>query len=405
MDNLLVICVDRDNDLGKKAGVKGPVLGREKNLEAASKLALADPTESDANSIFAAVKKFDEVKKNIKTAQVVTITGHSKAGFQSDKELNRQIDEVLLKFKAEGFVLVTDGAEDDQIIPILQSRAKIVSKEVVIIKQAQQIESAFFTIKEAVKDPYIARIVFGIPAILLLAYFALGTMSFQIIALVFGIYLLMKGFGIEEPLIDTFRRGTGNISVQRSSFPFYIGSVFIVAFGVITAYNLYLTMQFSNPLLDSARIIQATYLFVALAAISVIIGRCIDVVHLKKAFLLRKYLLTGISVILFWWILNTATLVLLREVDLNVFLVTILGSFVVLLISFRLSEVLDIREKVTKLLIGVPIYNMNGTWIGRVKAVDKKKKSITYIKSETNKSIELNNKKFFFKKGKIVLTI
>jgi len=404
MDNLLVICVDRDNDLGKKAGVKGPVIGREKNLEAASKLALADPTESDANSIFAAVKKFDEVKKNIKTAQVVTITGHSKAGFQSDKEINRQIDVVLSKFKAEGFVLVTDGAEDDQIILILQSRAKIVSKEIVIIKQAQQIESAFFTIKEAVKDPYIARIVFGIPAILLLAYFALGTMSFQIIALVFGIYLLMKGFGIEEPLIDTFRRGTGSISVQRTSFPFYIGSVFIAAFGVITAYNLYLTMQFSNPLLDSARIIQATYLFVALAALSVVIGRCIDVVHLKKAFLLRKYLLTGISVILFWWILNTATLVLLREVDLNVFLVTILGSFVVLLISFRLSEVLDIREKVTKLLIGVPIYNKKGTWMGRVESVDKKKKSITYAKNDTSKSIELNNKKFFFKKGKIVLT-
>ena len=164
-------------------------------------------------------------------------------------------------------------------------------------------------------------------------------------------------------------------------------------------------MQFSDPLLDAARIIQATYLFIALAAISVVIGRCIDVVHLKKAFLLRKYLLTGISVILFWWILNTATLVLLREVDLNVFLVTILGSFVVLLISFRLSEVLDIREKVTKLLIGVPIYSTNGTWMGRVKAVDKKKKSITYVKSETNKSIELNNKKFFFKKGKIVLTV
>ncbi len=402
MDNLLVICADRDNDLGKKAGVKGPVIGREKNLEAASKLALADPTESDANSIFAAVKKFDEVKKDVKNAQVATITGHSKAGFQSDKELNRQLDIVLSKFKAEGFVLVTDGAEDDQIVPILQSRAKVVSKEIVIIKQAQQIESAFFTVKEAMKDPYIARIVFGIPAILLLLYVALGTMSFQIIALIFGIYLLMKGFGIEEPLIHILRSATDGVSVQRSSFPFYVGSIFIAAFGVITAYNLYLTMQFSDPLLDSARIIQATYLFVALAALSVVVGRCVDVVHLKKAFLLRKYMLTGISIILFWWILDTATLVLLREVDLNFFLLTILGSFVVLLISFRLSEVLDIREKVTKLLIGLPIYNMNGTWIGRVEAVDKKKKSITYVKSETNKSIELTKKKFFFKKGKIV---
>ena len=404
MDNLLVICVDRDNDLGKKAGVKGPVVGRDKNLEAASKLALADPTESDANSIFAAVKKFDEVKKNVKRVEVATITGHSKAGFQSDKEINRQIDLVLSKFKAEGFVLVTDGAEDDQIIPILQSRAKIVSKEIVIVKQAQQIESAFFTIKEAVKDPYVARIIFGIPAILLLLFVALGTMSFQIIALVFGIYLLMKGFGVEEPLIDGLRSVTDSISVQRSSFPFYVGSIFIAAFGVITAYNTFLTMQFTGIVLDTARIVQATYLFIALAGISIVIGRCVDVVHLKKAFLLRKYLLTGISILLFWWILDTATLVLLREVDLNLFLATILGSFVILLISFRLSEVLDIREKVTKLLIGLPIYNMNGIWIGRVEAVDKKRKSIKFLSNETNQSIELGKKKFSFKKGKIVVS-
>jgi len=404
MDNLIVICIDRDNDLGKKTGIKGPVIGREKNLEAASKLALADPSEADANSMFAAVKKFDELKESVKKVQVVTLTGHSKAGFQSDKEINRQLDEVTAKYKTEGFVLVTDGAEDDQVMPILQSRARIVSKENVIVRQAQEIESAFFTIKEAIKDPYVARIIFGIPAIVLLLFVALGSTSFQIIALVLGVYLLLKGFGIEEPIIDAFRSITGSISVQRSSFPFYIGAIFIAAFGIITAYNKFLTMQFSNPLLDAATIIQTTYLFIALAGISAVIGRCIDMVHLKKAYLLRKYLLTGVSILLFWWILDTATLVLLREVDLNLFIATILGSFVLLLVTFRLSETIDIREKVTKLLIGLPVYNANGTWLGRVETIDNKKKSIKFVSNETKENVEVNKKSFSFKKGRIVLS-
>ena len=40
---IAVICVDRDNDFGRKAGIDGPIIGRKDNLRAAVKLALADP--------------------------------------------------------------------------------------------------------------------------------------------------------------------------------------------------------------------------------------------------------------------------------------------------------------------------------------------------------------------------
>ena len=39
---ILVLCVDRDNDLFEKAKVHGPIIGREENLNAATKLALID---------------------------------------------------------------------------------------------------------------------------------------------------------------------------------------------------------------------------------------------------------------------------------------------------------------------------------------------------------------------------
>ena len=47
MVRTLVITIDRDNDLGVKAGIRGPVIGRKATLTAALKLGIADPEESD----------------------------------------------------------------------------------------------------------------------------------------------------------------------------------------------------------------------------------------------------------------------------------------------------------------------------------------------------------------------
>ncbi|MCX6798685.1 MAG: DUF373 family protein [Candidatus Diapherotrites archaeon] len=404
MDNLLVICVDRDNDLGRKTGIKGPVVGREANFEAAGALALADPSEADANCMFAAVKKFDELAKTMKSVEIATLTGYGKGGFASDRAINQQLDLVLEKVKPSGFVLVTNGAEDDQIIPILQGRGRIVSKETVIVKQAQEIESAFFTIKETIKDPYVARILFGIPGILLLLFFLFGDTSFQIVAFLLGIYLLLKGFGIEEPILNLSRSITGSINPQSPSFPLYIGSIFILAFGAMTAYSKYGTMQITDLLLDAVTIAQSTYLFIALAALSTVVGKCIDAVHFRRAFQLRRYVLTGVSALLFWWIVDAATLVLLRLADLNLFLMTVLGSFVVLLVAFKLSNVLDVKGRVTKLLVDLPVYSNEGTWIGKVAVINKKKESISYTDNKTKKPVEVSREKFSVANGKITLS-
>ena len=58
---ILILCVDRDDDLGKKAGIKTPVLGRDENLNAAIALALRDPEEADANAMFEGVRGYDRL--------------------------------------------------------------------------------------------------------------------------------------------------------------------------------------------------------------------------------------------------------------------------------------------------------------------------------------------------------
>ena len=54
MRRILVLYVDRDDDIGVKAKIKTPIIGREDNLKAALSFALSDPEDSDVNALFAA---------------------------------------------------------------------------------------------------------------------------------------------------------------------------------------------------------------------------------------------------------------------------------------------------------------------------------------------------------------
>ncbi|MEM0223784.1 MAG: DUF373 family protein, partial [Thermofilum sp.] len=53
---LLVLCVDRDNDIGTTLGVQTPILGEEALTRVAIEFALRRPEDSDANAIFAALQ-------------------------------------------------------------------------------------------------------------------------------------------------------------------------------------------------------------------------------------------------------------------------------------------------------------------------------------------------------------
>jgi putative membrane protein len=72
----LVLCIDRDNDVGEKTGLGSPIIGREAVLNAAIELGLKDPEESDTNAILAGIKTLDNLRKEGKEAEVVLICGH-----------------------------------------------------------------------------------------------------------------------------------------------------------------------------------------------------------------------------------------------------------------------------------------------------------------------------------------
>jgi putative membrane protein len=148
----LVLCVDRDDDLGVKAGVSGPVIGREENVMAAQKLGLADPEDVDTNSILSAVSLYDDLLKKGIEAEIATITGDKHVGVQSDLVLTRQLENLLELVKPDRAILVSDGEEDEFIYPMVSSRVKIDSVKRVFVKQSESLEGFYFMLVHGLKD-------------------------------------------------------------------------------------------------------------------------------------------------------------------------------------------------------------------------------------------------------------
>lgn len=205
----IVLCIDRDDDLGKKASVKGPVIGEEENFLAAKALGMVDPEDSDLNAILAAIKLKRESEHLYKGVEVVTITGDKEVGVKSDQKIANQLARILEIYKPKGVIFVTDGAEDEQIIPLIQNETKILSVKTVTVKQARQLESAYFKIQDffgRISDnPRQARLMFGMPGTLLLAVVLLSYLGIPIVEVILallGVYLIAKGFGYDDQLFS-----------------------------------------------------------------------------------------------------------------------------------------------------------------------------------------------------------
>jgi putative membrane protein len=246
-DRILVLCVDRDNDVGHKTGIEGPIIGKEKALEAATKLSLKDPEESDSNAIFGAVKLLDELGEKY-DAEVVVITGHKNRGIDADKEVSRQLDDVLSKRPSDFVILVTDGMDDEYVVPVIQSRIPILSVKRIIVKQAEQLESGYYAIKDFLKEtldnPKFARLFFGLPAIALLLYAALGETGWRVIIIVVGAYLFIKGFKLEDYIFSAFGEFKESFTRRRFSFFMYIVAMAVTVLALYRGYNA--VMDFVN---------------------------------------------------------------------------------------------------------------------------------------------------------------
>ena len=265
---LLVICVDRDNDIGDKTGIATPVVGRDACIEAAQRLALEDPEDADSNSIFYAIKTYEDlVSKGYKT-EIITVAGVADKGVQADEKIASEIKSVLEKFSANGAVIVSDGEDDESVIPIIQNVLPVVSVQRVVMKVSRSVEYSYAVFGKYLKmiayDSKYSKFFLGVPGILLLiggiaTVFGYTAEIFAVLVTILGGAFLIRAFDIDKAwsnwtkptpagLIRSFTMVTG-IIIIIASIPAGLASIQIDLntidpnlFGIIT--NQLLVGQF-----------------------------------------------------------------------------------------------------------------------------------------------------------------
>ena len=171
-NKLLVICIDRDNDVGEKAGIITPVIGRDACIEAAQRLALEDPEDADSNSIFAAIKTYEDLISKGYQAEVITVAGVKSRGVQADEKILQETKKVLEKFSANGAVIVSDGEDDESVVPVIQNILPVISVQRVVMKVSRSVEYSYAVFGKYLKmlayDSKYSKFFLGVPGILLL---------------------------------------------------------------------------------------------------------------------------------------------------------------------------------------------------------------------------------------------
>ena len=171
-NKLLVICIDRDNDVGEKAGIVTPVIGRDACIEAAQRLALEDPEDADSNSIFAAIKTYEDLISKGYQAEVITVAGVKNRGVQADEKILEETKKVLEKFSANGAVIVSDGEDDESVVPVIQNILPVISVQRVVMKVSRSVEYSYAVFGKYLKmiayDSRYSKFFLGVPGILLL---------------------------------------------------------------------------------------------------------------------------------------------------------------------------------------------------------------------------------------------
>ncbi len=262
----LILNIDRDNDYGEKISTVGPLLGYAECYDAAIRLASKDPEDSDSNALFGALKLYEDMRTKNEDVEICLITGDKDVGPRSDVAIGEQLDHVLSLRKYDDLILVTDGAEDDYILPLITSRIKIRYVKHIIVRHNQNIESIYYYIVKALQDKGIINkfiipiglvlLTYGLVSLIFIVYYAATIKNYSItpgngaittMVIVLGGYLVERGFEVSKRILSLLKHVHQYAQETRISFLSYVVAISLIFTGI--ASSLVVTVHgYSNPL-------------------------------------------------------------------------------------------------------------------------------------------------------------
>ncbi|MFB6121190.1 MAG: DUF373 family protein [Halobacteriaceae archaeon] len=200
----LVVCVDRTGDVPAKTGADVPLSGREAVESLVVDLGVADPEDSAVNALLESLRVADDLDGE---TGVAVVSGASENVVSADRAVATQVDDLLATHDPDSVVVVIDSAEDERLVPVIESRVPVDGVDRVVVRQARDLESTYYLLKQFLADEELRETVLvplGIVLLVFPALMALASLATAAAAMtaVIGLFLLYKGLGVDDHLAD-----------------------------------------------------------------------------------------------------------------------------------------------------------------------------------------------------------
>ncbi|WP_254543421.1 DUF373 family protein [Halomarina pelagica] len=271
----LVLCIDR----GGSVDLDVPLVGEEAVADLVTEVGVEDPEDSHVNCLLEGLKVARDLRADgdEPIVAVLSCVGNT---VEANRALAAQVDDLVEAYRPDGAVVVVDSAEDEQTLPIIESRVRVDAVDRVIVRQARDIESTYYLLKQVLADEELRKTVLVPVGVALLAFPALlaaadsVTVAVAVVAGVIGVFFLYKGLGVDDALAGLPREIQTAFYAGRVSVVTYVVGVGLALVGVFL--GAIGTSGLSDPVLMALEFVHESVPWFALGALAAAMGRLID---------------------------------------------------------------------------------------------------------------------------------
>ncbi|WP_353635269.1 DUF373 family protein [Halobacterium sp. NMX12-1] len=253
----LVVCVDRTGDIPRQTGLQTPVAGWEAVQSLVVEMGIADPEDSAVNTLLEALRVTRDLRDGEDDAVVAAVSG-SGDGVSADRSVAEQLDDLIERYEPDSAVVVIDSAEDERVVPIVESRLQVDAVDRVVVRQARDLESTYYLLKQFLADEELRQTVLVPLGIVLLVFPALlmvtGSLAVAVAAItaVIGLFVLYKGLSIENYLAEVPAQARDALYSGRVSIVTYVVAGGLALVGVFAGALGVSDLPSETPLLLTA---------------------------------------------------------------------------------------------------------------------------------------------------------
>ncbi len=194
----LVLCID-----GGELASDGPIVGEAALGSLVTEAGVEDPEDSRVNCLLETLRVAQDLRGE-GDEPVVSLVSGAGGTVGADRTVARHTDTLVAEHEPESAIVIVDSAKEERLVPIVESRVRVDAVDRVVVRQAHDIESSYYLLKQFLADEELRATVLiplgaallAFPLLLFLAESL--TVAVSAIAAVIGSFLLYKGLGVDD---------------------------------------------------------------------------------------------------------------------------------------------------------------------------------------------------------------